>query len=100
MPIDRDECKRIFCRKGFTTEEGSKHTNLFFKSDGKKTRFKTHLPRGGHGKILDGYLIEQMAQQLNLTKEEFLGFYECKYNQNDYVNLVKKKLGPDPLDFL
>jgi len=98
--IDRDKCKNMFCRKGFETEELKNHTNLYFKSEGKRTPFKTHMSRGGHGKKIDDYLIEKMAIQLKLTRDEFMGFYDCTFEKKDYIRFVKEKLGPDPLDLL
>ncbi|MFX0029716.1 MAG: hypothetical protein ACFE8B_10940 [Candidatus Hermodarchaeota archaeon] len=100
---DRDKLISVFCKKdkGFTTESGSKHIILYFQHEGSKTPFKTHLSRGGHGKRVDDFLIEQMAMQLKLTKDQFLGIYDCKYGRNDYIQFVKEYLGTqDPLDLL
>ncbi len=100
---DRDKLIKVFCKKekGFTTLNNPKHIILFFKHEGSRTPFKTHLSRGPHGRKVDDYLIEQMSMQLKLTKDQFIGIYDCKYNKNDYILFVKENLGTtDPLDLL
>ncbi len=100
---DRDKLIKRFCKKekGFTTENNPKHIILFFTHGGSKTRYKTHFSRGPHGRRVDEYLIDQMAMQLKLTKDQFIGIYDCKYGRNDYIQFVKENLGTqDPLDLL
>lgn len=98
---NREKLIGKFCGKGFSTENKPKHIILFFKHKGSRTPFKTHLSRGDHGRKIDDYLIEQMAMQLKITKDQFLGIYDCKYNEDDYVQFVKEFLGTvDPLDLL
>ncbi|KKM71922.1 hypothetical protein LCGC14_1425700 [marine sediment metagenome] len=103
LVYDRDKLIRAFCKKEkiFTKLNSPSHIILFFKHEGSGTPFKTHFSRGPHGRKVDDYLIEQMAMQLKLTKEQFLGIYDCKYYKNDYILFVKENLGPkDPLDLL
>ncbi len=98
---DREKLIGKFCKKGFTTENNPSHIILFFKHEGRRTPFKTHFSRGDHGRKVDDYLIEQMAMQLKITKDQFLGIYDCRYNGHDYIQFVKEHLGTiDPLDLL
>ena len=98
---DREKLLSRFRNKGFTTENNPKHGILFFKHGGSRTPFKTHFSRGEHGRRIDDYLIEQMAMQLKLTKDQFIGIYDCTYNKADYIQFVKENLGTqDPLDLL
>ena len=98
---DREKLIRGFRNKGFATVNNPKHIILFFKHKGSRTPFKTHFSRGDHGRKVDDYLIEQMAMQLKLTKDQFLGIYDCRYNGDDYIKFVKEHLGTiDPLDLL
>ena len=92
---------KTFARKGFRTiKTNPKHIKFYFESDGRVSQFRAHCSRGSHGKTVSPFHIKQMAQQLKLTKEEFMKFYECPYKKEDYIRLVREKLGPDPLDLL
>ncbi len=98
---DRDKLLSGFRKKGFKTEEGQKHIILFFMHNGRKTPFKTHFSRGEHGRKVNDYLIDQMAKQLKITRDQFLGIPGCKYDDKDYIVFVKEHLGTqDPLDLL
>ena len=98
---DRDKLTSRFRKKGFKTENSSKHIILFFKHEGSRTPFKTHFSRGEHGRKVDDYLIDQMAMQLKITRDQFIGIYDCRYDDKDYIEFVKEHLGTqDPLDLL
>ena len=98
---DREKLIKGFRNKGFETENNPKHTILYFMHNGHKTPFKTHFSRGEHGRKVEEYLIDQMAMQLKLTRDQFIGVYDCTYSKADYIIFVKENLGTqDPLDLL
>ncbi len=98
--IKRHKLLSEFKRKGFETEEGGPHIDIYFAYKGRRSPFKTFVSRGSHGKIIEDYLIGRMAAQLHITVEQFLGIYKCDYDGDDYFRFVKESLGPDPLDIL
>jgi len=100
--IKRDDLLRNFCKKekGFQMEQGSREITLYFAYKGKATAYRTHCSRGAKGKTLTPFHIKAMAQQLNLTEEEFSGFDDCTLVKEDFIRIQKEKRGPDPLDLL
>lgn len=91
--IHRDKFLRSFTKKGFAVEQGRKEITVYFAFKGKATRYRTHCSRGAHGKTISDQNIKNMANQLNLTKEEFMKFYDCPFKRNDYIRLQKEKRG-------
>ncbi len=103
MPvIDRDTFLSRMTKpnKGFERKEGPKEITLIFTFKGKPTQYRTHCSRGAHGQKLMAFHIHSMAEQLNLTEDELMLFYDCKYYQNDFLRLQTEKKGGDPLDRL
>lgn len=98
--IKRDLLITRFRRKGFETKEGRGEIALYFSYNNKATEFRTHCSRGAKGKVLEAFHIKAMANQLNLTEEEFLGIYDCTLKKEDFIRIQKQKKGIDPLDLL
>jgi len=80
--------------------EGSGETTLYFAHKGKITAYRTHCSRGAKGKMLSPFHIKAMSKQLKLTKEEFLGIYDCTLKREDFLRIQKDSKGIDPLDLL
>ena len=98
--ISRDRFLKMFSRKGFAVVNGKKEITVYFSFKGKATQYRTHCSRGGHGQNISEQNIKNMADQLNLTKEEFMKFYDCDFKREDFIRLQAEKRGPDPLDLL
>ena len=99
--INRDKFLTVFCRKGFNTQEGKGETTVYFEHNGKATEFRTHCSRGAKGKTLQPFHIKAMANQLNLTEEQFLGIFNCSLGKEDFIKIqAEHKGGNDPLDLL
>ena len=98
--IKRDKFLKNFGRKGFAVEHGKKEITIYFSFKGKATEYRTHCSRGGHGQNISAQNIKNMANQLNLTKEEFMKFYDCPFKRKDFIRLQTEKRGQDPLELL
>jgi hypothetical protein len=69
------------CKKGFFCDPDGKHIRYFFQNN--KT-IRTMISQGNKNKILDAFLIAQMAKQLQLSKQQFLDFIDCRMSEEDY----------------
>lgn len=75
-------------KKGFIERNGD-HEFLYFYNNGKKTIIKTKI---SHGETEVGNkLIGSMAKQLKLDISDFIKFAQCHINQEQYVNILKRK---------
>lgn len=98
--INRDKLLRNLHKKGFAVVHGKKEITIYFSIEGRATAYRTHCSRGGHGKNISDQNIKNMSIQLHLTKEEFMGFYDCPLNKEDFIRIQTEKRGPDLLDLL
>ena len=90
MQLNGKNTLNALLRKGFVENENksSDHKRIEFWHDGKLTRARTKFSHSGNE--LDDWLIGQVSKQICLTKQQFIDFAECKIDQNQYVEILKK----------
>jgi hypothetical protein len=76
--------------KGFMQASGNRdHDYFFFRYQGKKTSVFTRISHGERS--ADDWLIGKMAQQVKLTKREFLALVECTLSGPAYCRLLVER---------
>jgi hypothetical protein len=74
-------------RKGFRSEQGSKHTKYHFVFEGHDTGVVTFLSRSydQYGEVLQS----KVARELGLTRGELRDFVDCPLSLEEYTGLLK-----------
>lgn len=91
MPsLKRDDVEASLKRKGFAEEE---RDHRFYKLvvGGKYTGIFTKTSRGKSHKTLTNILVNQMAKQVKLTTQEFVGLVDCSLSEAQYVDLLRQR---------
>lgn len=76
-------------KKGFVEVPDRKHIFYIFVYNGEETIFQTHMSHNQQP-IYD-YLISMMANQLGLSRKQFLGLVDCDLSEDDYISIVINK---------
>ena len=75
---------KALCKKGFRREMDGKHIRYFF-----NVRIFTHISHGMMGTAIGAPLISKMAQQLRLTKKQFLALIDCPLDEEGYREILR-----------
>lgn len=91
MVIPIKQLEKALLRKGFRLKEGD-HKFLYFYFEGKVTSIRTKLSRGSSHFEYGDELLGMIRRQLMLdTKDQLLGFINCPFKEEDYIQLLKRK---------
>lgn len=88
MPLKSKEVKTAICKKGFQ-EENSDHKRYVFWHNGTKTKLRTMMSH--NEQEIGANLQTAMAQQLRLSKKEFLLFVSCKMSEAEYKAIMSSR---------
>jgi hypothetical protein len=91
MPRDKYEVESSLQKKGFRISERDHHFFIYYTQEGKKTEIRTKTSHTKKKKVIDDYLLNQMAHQCQLTNHEFNDFIDCPMKQNQYEMILKMK---------
>lgn len=80
------DIKRSLSKKGFSSTE-SDHTFYHLWVDGKKTSIWTKYSHGE--KEIGDPLINQMAAQTKLKRDQFMGLIQCSLSGTEYVDILR-----------
>jgi hypothetical protein len=89
MTLKTKDIKLNLCKKGFA-ESNTDHKVFWFYIDGTRTSIKTKFSHSANE--VDDHLIHLMANQLHLTKSEFVKFAVCEISEQEYIE-TQKELG-------
>ena len=91
MTRKQRDVERALIKKGFQRTESHHHFFIYHSCEGKKTTVKTKTSHGGQE--LSNYLLQQMARQVCLSKNDFLSLIDCPMSRNQFeqrlVSLAK-----------
>jgi len=94
MTIKPDDLSRALLAKGFRKVPGGDHDFYFyFDENGNKTKIRTKISRGSHGKKQIGEkMISIIKEQMHFDdKAHLIRFVECTFGAEDYRNMINKK---------
>jgi len=74
-------------KKGFKLDVDGKHKRLIYMHNGKTSSIVTHYSHSSDE--VGDFLIKKMADQIKISKKQFLELVECTLNADDYLKLVK-----------
>ncbi|RQD81450.1 MAG: hypothetical protein D5R99_02180 [Methanocalculus sp. MSAO_Arc1] len=74
-------------KKGFSTEM-SKHIKLTFQHNGCDTEIRTWVSHGK--KEIGDRLLSLMAEQLHLSKQQFIEAIDCTVDEADLIHLYNE----------
>ena len=82
--LKADVVKKALKKKGFVEDTGRlKHLRYKFYVNGQRISVTTHLSH--NGSELDDFLVRQMAEQICLSKSEFLEMVSCSLGHEELV---------------
>lgn len=82
MPRPQRNVEASLLRKGFRQRENDHSYFVYYRADGRKSRFST---KTSHGKReIDDSLLRMMAQQVGLTNGDFLDLVDCPLSREEY----------------
>jgi hypothetical protein len=86
MTLKTKNIKLSLCKKGFR-ESNTDHKVFWFYIDGARASIRTKF---SHSAIeVDDNLIHLMANQIHLTKSEFVKFVICEISELEYIEIQK-----------
>jgi len=74
-------------KKGFKLDVDGKHKRLIYMHNGKTSSIVTHYSHSSDE--VGDFLIKKMADQIKISKKQFLELVECTLSADDYLKLVK-----------
>jgi hypothetical protein len=86
MTLKTKDIKLNLSKKGFA-ESNTDHKVLWFYLDGARTTIRTKFSHSA--KEIDDDLIHLMANQIHLTKGEFVKFVICEISEPEYIEIQK-----------
>jgi hypothetical protein len=89
MTLKTKDIKANLCKKGFA-ESNTDHKVFWFYIDGTRTPIRTKFSHSAN-EVGDN-LIHLMANQIHLTKGEFVKFAVCEISEQEYIE-IQKELG-------
>lgn len=91
MTRKQRDVERALIKKGFQRTESHHHFFIYHSCEGKKTTVKTKTSHGSQE--LSNHLLQQMARQVCLSKNDFLNLIDCPMSRNQFeqrlVSLTK-----------
>jgi len=94
MTIKPSDLSKALLNKGFRKVSGGDHDYYFyFDEDENKTKIRTKISRGSHGKKQMGEgMVNIIREQMRFDKkEQLMQFVECKFTIEDYRSMVNAK---------
>jgi predicted transcriptional regulator len=86
MILKTKDIKSNLCKKGFV-EDNKDHKFFYFSHNGKPSAIHTKFSHSANE--VDDNLIHLMANQIHLTKSEFVKFVVCEINEQEYTEIQK-----------
>jgi hypothetical protein len=86
MILKTKDIKLNLCKKGFAVSN-TDHKVFWFYINGIRTSIKTKFSHSANE--VDDNLIHLMANQIHLTKSEFVKFAVCEINEQEYIKIQK-----------
>jgi hypothetical protein len=86
MTLKTKDIKSNLCKKGFI-EDNKDHKHFCFFRNGKPTVIRTKFSHSA--KEIDDNLIHLMANQIHLSKGEFVKFVICEISEPEYIEIQK-----------
>jgi hypothetical protein len=86
MVLKTRDIKSNLCKKGFV-EDNKDHKYFCFYHNGKPSAIHTKFSHSVNE--VDDHVIHLMANQLHLTKGEFVEFAACEISEQEYVEIQK-----------
>jgi len=74
-------------RKGFVRTESHHSFFVYLDLRGRKSSIRTRTSHGGRD--LGDYLLQQMAKQCKISKQQFVELIDCPLTQQQYEALLK-----------
>ena len=92
--MDYKKIRSALRRKGFVPQEGSSHEKYrYYDPDGNKTEIHTTISRASGGETPKKPMQSAMARQLKISNDQFRSFVNCEIDQEEFNDIVSKKLG-------
>ena len=87
------ELESALLKKGFRKTDGGDHNYFFYYIGEEKTKVRTKISRGSHGKKMIGdSLISVIKDQMHFDeKTQLIEFVECTFSKEDYQDLLVNK---------
>lgn len=87
MQRTRQKIMASLTKKGFIQNDYKDHFFFTYHTkSGKKTNIFTKLSRGTHHKTIGDSLLNPMAKQCKLDKNDFIDLIDCPLSRDDYEN--------------
>jgi hypothetical protein len=90
MQRDKRNVESALEAKGFQRDERHHHYFLYRTQQGLLTDIRTRTSHSG--KDIDSYLLNKMAAQCHLGREDFLALVDCTLSQADYETTLSDRL--------
>lgn len=94
MTIKPGDLSAALTSKGFRKVKGGDHDFYFyFDENGDKTKIRTKISRGSHGKKQIGEsMVSIIREQMHFDKkEQLIDFVECRLTAEDYRSMINGK---------
>ena len=88
MVLDARKTEKNLCKKGFKIANGN-HRFLVFYDGNKKTTIHTMMSHNGQD--IDKFLISKMAEQVHLSKDDFISFANCTLTESQYRSILMQQ---------
>jgi len=89
VQLDKGDIERSLKKKGFLTHDTHHKYLIYISADGSRTRVRTKLSHGALPKSISDELINTMAKQCRLTKNEFIDLVKCPLDQEKYEAILR-----------
>jgi len=81
--------RQSLLKKGFTEVQGRKHALYIFMYKGNEMSFQTFMSRNSQD--IGDDLLSSMAEQVHLTKKDFIKLIDCPLSEEDYIKILMGK---------
>lgn len=75
--VARRDIEAALTKKGFTLDSSGDHDYYYLTVNGAKTGIYTKLSRGTRYREIQSPLVAKIAEQIGLSKTEFMNFVNC-----------------------
>ena len=91
--INPRDLRSALLKKGFKESQGGDHDFYFYYEDGIKTKVRTKISHGSHGrKPIGDTLTSIIKDQMHFEeKEQLIRFVECTFSAEDYREMLHRK---------
>jgi hypothetical protein len=91
MRRDRKKIVKSLTRKGFGGSSRNRDHDYYYYLDSSTRPVFTKVSRGSSYKSIGDILLKKMADQIGLTKSEFIRFIDCPMSAEEYRSILSKK---------